>query len=63
MVEDQPPILKALLKFLATRDELTVVGTAMTGEDAVEAVEADPPEILLLDLEFPGCDGLGSSGR
>ncbi len=59
VVEDQPPILKALLKFLATRDELTVVGTAMTGEDAVEAVEADPPEVLLLDLELPGMDGLG----
>jgi two-component system response regulator DegU len=58
VVEDQPPILKALVKFLATREELEVVGTAMSGEAAVADLAEGPPDVLLLDLELPGMDGL-----
>lgn len=58
VVEDQAPLLKALVKYLRTRPEVQVVGTAMSGEDAVEAVLAEPPDVLLLDLELPGIDGI-----
>lgn len=58
VVEDQPQMLRTIVKFLGTRPELTIVGTAMTGEDAVEAVCAEPPDVLLLDLELPGMDGI-----
>lgn len=59
VVEDQAPLLKALIKFLGTRPELEVVGSAMSGEAAVEAILADPPDVVLLDLELPGLDGIG----
>ncbi len=31
---------------------------AATGEDAVERVERDPPDIMVLDLNLPGMGGL-----
>ncbi len=34
------------------------VRTAGTGPDALEAVAAEPPDLILLDLSLPGLDGL-----
>lgn len=59
LVEDQPAILKSLVKYLGTREEVDVVGTAMTGERGVEEIRRAPPDVLLLDLELPGMDGIG----
>jgi len=59
LVEDQSSIRRALSKYLNRRDELEFIGSAATGEDGVRAVLADPPEVLLLDLELPGLDGIG----
>lgn len=63
LVEDQPAILKSLVKYLGTREEVDVVGTAMTGERGVEEIRRAPPDVLLLDLELPGMDGIGVLGE
>ncbi|MDF1565238.1 MAG: response regulator transcription factor [Deltaproteobacteria bacterium] len=63
VVEDQPAIRKALLKYLATREEVEVLGCAPSGELGLEALaelgEGGRPEVLVLDLELPGIDGIG----
>ena len=58
VVEDQPKLLRALTKFLGTREEVELVGSAMSGEDALEAIPEACPNVVLLDLELPGMDGL-----
>jgi DNA-binding NarL/FixJ family response regulator len=58
VVEDQPPLLKNLLKALATFEEIEVVGSAQDGEDGVEQMEKLKPDLVLLDLELPGIDGI-----
>lgn len=58
VVEDQPRLLKNLTRYLATRDEVEVVGTAMSGEAALETLPNSAPQVVLLDLELPGMDGL-----
>jgi DNA-binding NarL/FixJ family response regulator len=57
MVEDQPPILKAQLKLLSAVDSLTIVGSAMSGEAALEAIGTDV-DVVLCDLGLPGIDGI-----
>lgn len=59
VVEDQPAIRKALLKYLAVREEVVVLGSAPSGELGIEALEELEPEVLVLDLELPGIDGIG----
>ncbi|MBW1808258.1 MAG: response regulator transcription factor [Deltaproteobacteria bacterium] len=58
VVEDQPKILKNLMKLLNGFDEIKVIGNAMSGEDALEGIEKDKPEVILLDLGLPQMSGI-----
>ncbi|NVJ26076.1 MULTISPECIES: response regulator [Myxococcus] len=58
VVEDQPQLLKNLLKVLSTFDELEVVGSSQEGESAVEDIVRLRPQLVLLDLELPGINGI-----
>jgi DNA-binding NarL/FixJ family response regulator len=58
IVEDQPALLKGLLKSLSTFSELEIVGTAQDGELAVDEVTKVKPQLLLLDLELPSLGGI-----
>ncbi len=59
LVEDQPPLLKNLVKLLSAFPELHVQATYATGEEAARGLVERPPEVVLLDLELPGMDGIG----
>ena len=34
------------------------VATAASGEEAIKQIQEDPPELMLLDIQLPGMDGL-----
>lgn len=63
VVEDQPQLLKNLVKVLGTFPELEVVGTSQEGEAAVEAILETRPQLVLLDLELPGINGIQVTQR
>lgn len=63
VVEDQPPLLKNLVKALSLFPELDVIGTSQEGEDAVRQIVESRPQIVLLDLELPGIDGIEVTRR
>lgn len=63
VVEDQPQLLKNLVKVLNTFEELEVVGTSQDGEDAVEDIVRVRPQLVLLDLELPGLNGIQVTQR
>jgi DNA-binding NarL/FixJ family response regulator len=58
VVEDQTKILKNQLKLLETNPELSIVGTALSGETALEEVRRLKPDVLLLDLGLPRMSGI-----
>ncbi|MEE2901333.1 MAG: response regulator transcription factor [Myxococcota bacterium] len=58
VVEDQAKILKAQLKLLETFDDIEIVGSAMSGESALEEVERTKPEVILCDLGLPQMSGI-----
>jgi len=58
IVEDQPQILKNQLKSLQEADELEVIGTALSGEAALNALEKRQPDVILQDLGLPRMTGI-----
>ena len=55
VVEDDLPTTELLTAKL--RAEYFDVGTARAGEEALDLIEADSPDIVLLDVMLPGMDG------
>jgi DNA-binding NarL/FixJ family response regulator len=58
VVEDQSKILKNQLKLLEASPELEIIGTALSGETAIEDVRRLKPDVLLLDLGLPRMSGI-----
>lgn len=58
VVEDQTKILKNQLKLLEGHPELSIVGTALSGETGLEEVRRLKPDVLLLDLGLPRMSGI-----
>lgn len=63
VVEDQPALLKNLLKVLGAFPEFAMVGSSAVGEEAVEQIAAVAPDLVLLDLELPDIDGIEVTKR
>ena len=58
IVDDQKMIREGLKALIKTEPDLEVVGTANNGEDSIKQVETLQPDIILMDMEMPGMDGV-----
>lgn len=58
IVDDQKTIRENIKAFLVEVKELEVVGTAVDGYDAIAKIKDIQPDIILMDIEMPGLDGL-----
>jgi DNA-binding NarL/FixJ family response regulator len=58
LVDDQPLIRSGLRVLIADTDDLTVVGEAGTGTEAVELARDTRPDVVVMDIRMPGMDGI-----
>ena len=58
VVDDSPFVRKALRRVLTADPEITVVGEAATGAEAVVRVPQLEPDVVTLDIEMQGLNGL-----
>jgi two-component system KDP operon response regulator KdpE len=56
VVDDEPQIRRVLRSTLSTRGY--VITDAKTGEEALEWVRREPPDLILLDVNMPGMGGI-----
>ncbi len=64
VVEDEAPLRDELVEMLAQRwPALRVVGCAGDGEQALQLVEREAPDVVFLDIRIPGPDGLSVAER
>lgn len=63
VVDDQLAFAQSLELVIGAEDDLVCVGTAGTGEEAVERAAADPPSVVLMDVHLPGIDGIEATRR
>ena len=57
IVDDEQPARERLRRLLAGLDEIEVVGEAADGPSAIEQIRSLHPDVVLLDIEMPGCNG------
>jgi len=57
LVDDHAVVRSGLSAFLLAYDDLTLVGEASSGEQAVSLCEQTKPDVILMDLVMPGMDG------
>lgn len=58
IIEDQSKILKHQLKLLEASADIEIIGTALSGETGLELMQANPPDVVLLDLGLPRMHGI-----
>jgi DNA-binding NarL/FixJ family response regulator len=63
IVDDQKPFRFAARDVIELTGGFEVVGEAETGEDAIEVVKKMEPDLVLMDLNLPGIDGLEATKR
>jgi DNA-binding LytR/AlgR family response regulator len=59
IVDDEAPARERLRRHLTRVEGVEVIGEARDGVEAVEMIEAQSPELVLLDIQMPGLDGFG----
>lgn len=58
IVDDHPVVRAGLTSMLGTQQELLVIGSASSGEEALAIIEHESPDVVLLDLRMPGLSGI-----
>jgi DNA-binding NarL/FixJ family response regulator len=58
LADDQPLVRSGLRVLIADAPDITVVGEAGTGAEAVEIVSAVRPDVVVMDIRMPGMDGI-----
>lgn len=61
IVDDEPQVRRALRTILVSQG--CAVIEVRDGEEALEEIKADPPDLILLDINMPGIDGFETCRR
>jgi DNA-binding NarL/FixJ family response regulator len=58
LVDDQPLFRQGLADLLALNEDLEIVGEANHGEEAIASTSQLQPDVILMDIRMPVCDGV-----
>jgi len=61
LVDDDPLIRKSLAVMLGREEDVTVIGTAKNGAEAVVLCENEQPDVVLMDIRMPQMDGVAAT--
>jgi two-component system LytT family response regulator len=58
IVDDEPVARRGLRRALSKIDRIGAIAECANGVETVAAITADPPQLVVLDVQMPGLDGL-----
>jgi DNA-binding NarL/FixJ family response regulator len=63
LVDDHPVVREGLRGMIDAEPDLTVVGEAGSGAEAIAVADSLRPDVILMDLRMPDVDGVTATGR
>ena len=61
IVDDQLPFRAVARTVIGLTEGFVVTAEAESAEDAIAAVDADPPDLVLMDINLPGINGIDAT--
>ena len=61
LVDDQPQVRRGLMMRLALEPDVEIVGEAGDAESALELAGRLQPDVVIMDVELPGMDGIDAT--
>ena len=58
VVDDHPLFRKGIIYMLNAQEDMVVIGEAGDGNEALELTRELMPDLVLMDVQMPGCNGL-----
>ena len=58
LVDDHGIVRDALYYLLSAQGDIDIIGTAVDGQDAIDQVRLDCPDVIVMDIAMPRKDGL-----
>ncbi len=59
LIDDEPLAIQGLQLRLQDYREVEIIGTASNGREGIKAIKSLNPDLVFLDIQMPGIDGLG----
>lgn len=63
VVDDHELVRSGITRMLADNPDIEVIGEASSGEEAIDAVRHQRPDIVLMDIRMPGIGGLEATRK
>ncbi|MCK6584757.1 MAG: response regulator transcription factor [Anaerolineales bacterium] len=61
IADDQPAVREGLRMRLSLESDFQIVGEARDGREALEIIPRLKPDVVIMDMEMPGMDGLAAA--
>ena len=58
IVDDEPLARERLRSLLQAEPDVEIMGECASGTEAIATIRSTPPDLVFLDMQMPGCDGL-----
>lgn len=63
VADDQELVRKGIVALLSSKEDISIVGEAAHGNEAIALTDDLCPDVVLMDIRMPACDGISATKK